>query len=143
VTDTTLYVLHFTFCAEWINISYPISSTRGIVRTWGAGHGLPTAVPAIHIIVFVILLSQSAKLCLTFKIIEQILELYYCIRDSRYWWGNLRERDHLKDPGVDARIIFMMDIQEDECRCLDWLELAPDRDRCRAVVNVVMNIRVP
>ena len=30
------------------------------------------------------------------------------------WWGNLRERDHLGDPGVDGRItlrwIFMKDV---------------------------------
>jgi len=25
---------------------------------------------------------------------------------KEYWWGNLRERDHLKDPGVDGRIIL-------------------------------------
>jgi hypothetical protein len=24
----------------------------------------------------------------------------------RFWWGNLRERDHLKDKGVDGRIIL-------------------------------------
>jgi len=24
----------------------------------------------------------------------------------RFWWGNLRERDHLGDPGVDGRIIL-------------------------------------
>jgi hypothetical protein len=23
-----------------------------------------------------------------------------------FWWGNLRERDLLKDPGVDGRIIL-------------------------------------
>jgi hypothetical protein len=23
-----------------------------------------------------------------------------------FWWGNLRERDHLEDPGLDGRIIL-------------------------------------
>jgi len=23
-----------------------------------------------------------------------------------FWWGNLRKRDHLEDPGVDERIIL-------------------------------------
>jgi len=23
-----------------------------------------------------------------------------------FWWGNMRERDHLGDPGVDGRIIL-------------------------------------
>jgi hypothetical protein len=23
-----------------------------------------------------------------------------------FWWGNLRERDHLKDFGIDGRIIL-------------------------------------
>jgi hypothetical protein len=25
---------------------------------------------------------------------------------ARLWWGNLRERDHFGDPGVDERIIL-------------------------------------
>jgi hypothetical protein len=25
---------------------------------------------------------------------------------TRFWWGNLRERDQLEDPGIDGRIIL-------------------------------------
>ena len=40
---------------------------------------------------------------------------------------------------VDIR----MDLQEVGCGYMDWIGLAQDRDRLRALVSPVMNLRVP
>jgi len=36
-----------------------------------------------------------------------------------------------------------MYLQEVGCWAMDWIELAQHRDRCRALVNAAMNLRVP
>jgi hypothetical protein len=36
-----------------------------------------------------------------------------------------------------------MDPREIECDGMDWIDLAQDRDQCIALVNMVMNLRVP
>jgi hypothetical protein len=52
------------------------------------------------------------------------------------------ERGHLEDPGVDGRIILRWIFWKWEGG-MDWIDLVQDRDRRRALVNAVMNIRVP
>jgi hypothetical protein len=59
-----------------------------------------------------------------------------------FWWGDLRVGDHLEDPGVDGRYNIKMDLQEVGWGGTDWIDMAQDRDRWRAFVNAVMNLRV-
>jgi hypothetical protein len=59
-----------------------------------------------------------------------------------FWWENLEERDHWGDPGVDGRIILRRIFRKRNMGVwtgLSWLRV----DRWRALVNAVMNLRVP
>jgi len=48
----------------------------------------------------------------------------------------------LGDPGVDGRIILRWIFRKWDVGT-DWMKLAHDRDRWWALVNAVMNLRVP
>jgi hypothetical protein len=48
----------------------------------------------------------------------------------------------LEDPGVDARIILRWIFRKWEGG-VDGIDVDQDRDRWRALVNAVMNLRVP
>ena len=45
-------------------------------------------------------------------------------------------------PGRRWEDNIKMDLQEVECEGMDWIEMAQDRDRWRAFVSEVMNLRV-
>jgi hypothetical protein len=50
-------------------------------------------------------------------------------------WGNLREIDHLEDPGADERIILISIFRKWGVGGMHWIDLAQDRDRWRALVR--------
>jgi hypothetical protein len=48
----------------------------------------------------------------------------------------------LEDPGTDGRMILKLILEKRE-EGIDWIDLAQDRDKWRALVNAVMYLRVP
>jgi hypothetical protein len=62
---------------------------------------------------------------------------------TRFWWESPKERDHWEDQGLGGKM-------ESEWILgrlawgggVDWIRLSQDRDRWRAVVSAVMNLRV-
>jgi len=56
------------------------------------------------------------------------------------WWGNLRERDNLENRDVDERIILSWIFRKWDGG-MDWFDVAQDRDRWRALVYAVINLR--
>jgi hypothetical protein len=62
-------------------------------------------------------------------------------RHTGFWLGNLRERDHFEDPGVDGRIISKWIFKKWDGD-MDRIDLAQTRERWRAVLIAVMNRQV-
>ena len=61
---------------------------------------------------------------------------------TKFWWGDLRKGDHVEHRHRWEDVI-KMDLQEEGCGGVDCIELTYDRNRLRALVNAVMNLRVP
>jgi hypothetical protein len=55
---------------------------------------------------------------------------------TQFWSQILKRRDHSEDLHVDGKVIL-------EWEGVDWMHLAQDRYLWLALVNTVMNLRIP
>ena len=58
-----------------------------------------------------------------------------------FWWGGLREGDHLGDSEVDGRIILRWIFRKLD-GVMGWIKLAQDSDRWHALVYMLMKLSV-
>jgi len=56
--------------------------------------------------------------------------------------GNPEGKRPLGRPRLRWEDNIKMDLREVECGGIDWIDMAQEGDRWRALVNVVMNLRV-
>ena len=59
-----------------------------------------------------------------------------------FWEGTLREREHLEYQGEDGTIVLKC-IFSKWMGGMEWIDLVHDRDSWRALLNALMNLRVP
>jgi hypothetical protein len=58
-----------------------------------------------------------------------------------YWWESQKERDHWENQDVGGCTILKWIIERWDGR--DWIDLARDKDKWRALLNTVMNLLIP
>ena len=73
--------------------------------------------------------KEVSRLCETHGETEEV--------HTVFWWGDLRERNHLEDLCVDGRITL------NGWGGMDWNYLAQDREKRLALLMAVMNIWFP
>jgi len=61
----------------------------------------------------------------------------------RVLMGNPEQKRPLGRPRRRWEDSAKIDLQEVGCECMDWIDVALDRDRWRTLVNAVMNLRFP
>jgi hypothetical protein len=59
------------------------------------------------------------------------------------WWGSQKERCHWGGLDVGLEDNIKIGLRKIGWGGMDWIYLAQDRDQWRALVNAVMNLRVP
>jgi hypothetical protein len=59
---------------------------------------------------------------------------------TSFWWEETEGKRPLGRPKHRWEDNIKMDLQEMQCGGMDWIDMSQGRDRCRALVNAVMNL---
>jgi hypothetical protein len=85
--------------------------------------------------------SECVCVCVLFIKEKGFTFLAFTNHSYRIWFANLKERDRLEYLRVHGKIILKWIFNRK--RGVDWIDLAQDRDRWRALKSTIINIRVP
>lgn len=58
---------------------------------------------------------------------------------TRFWWGQLKERDNLEDLGIGRSVILKVDCKETGWEGRNWINMVHDEYKWWAVVSKVMH----
>jgi len=62
---------------------------------------------------------------------------------TKFWLEILRETGNSEDRGVDGKTTLEWILGKIGWECVNWLQLAQDRDQWWALLNMLMDLRVP
>jgi hypothetical protein len=62
---------------------------------------------------------------------------------ARFWWESQTERGYPEDLDIGCRIMLKLILEKLDGVVRTGFIWAQDRDKCRALVNTVMKLRVP
>jgi hypothetical protein len=62
---------------------------------------------------------------------------------TKFWLQNLNGKYHEESLVIDGRKIFIRILREIGWEDMDWIHMAQDEDRWRALGNTVMDLRIP